>query len=152
MPFYFRQIYLIDPAGKALGGRTAVSTQTLQAPLDPASIGPASRYLRETREALLAYDIEELAVLRFSIVLTARWEASKSEEPEQRAELREELGLLRKHYGDKVDDIAMTFGVAAAMKAKEEVERTVVVPREMKMTEVSGCGAEEESCNGDFDV
>ena len=44
--------------------------------------------------------------------------------PERRAELRDELVLLRKHYGDKVDEIAMTFGVQKAMKTKEQVERT----------------------------
>ena len=95
-------------------------------------MGPASRYIKETREVLLAYEIEELAALRFSIILTARWEASDNEDLEQRAALRADLSLLRRHYGDKVDEIAMTFGVAEAMKAKDEVERTVVVPRDMK--------------------
>ncbi len=102
----------------------------LHAPLDTVNIGPASRYIRETRDVLLAYDAEELAALRFSIILTARWEASSEEDPERRAELRDELALLRKHYGDKVDEIAMTFGIQQAMKTKEEVERTVIVPHE----------------------
>jgi hypothetical protein len=95
-------------------------------------MGPASRYIRETREAMLAYEIEELAALRFSIILTARWEASDDEDPQQRAELRADLSLLRRHYGDKIDEMAMTFGVEEAMKAKDEVERTVVVPCDMK--------------------
>jgi hypothetical protein len=86
--------------------------------------------MRETRDALLAYDTEELAALRFSIVLTARWASSESEAPERRAELRADLDLLRRHYEDMIDEIAMTFGVAEAMKAKEEVERNVVVPDE----------------------
>jgi hypothetical protein len=128
-----------------------VSIQSLQAPLDPASINPAARYVRESREALLAYDIEELAVLRFSIILTARWEASGSEEPDRRAELRSELAILRKHYGDKIDEIAMTFGVVAGMNAKEEVERTVVVPRDMKLTAIAS-GCEEEVADSDFEV
>jgi hypothetical protein len=95
-------------------------------------MGPASRYVKETREAMLAYEIAELAALRFSIILTARWEASGDESPEQRAELRADLSLLRRYFGDKIDDIAITFGVEEALKAKDEVERTVVVPRDMK--------------------
>jgi hypothetical protein len=107
-----------------------VSTQLLHAPLDLATIGPASPYILETRDELLAYETEELAAVRFSIILTARWAASDDETPERRAELRSELALLRKHYGDKVDEMAMTFGVQQAMATKEEVERTVVVPLE----------------------
>ncbi|MGA3131834.1 MAG: hypothetical protein ABSD59_13595 [Terracidiphilus sp.] len=109
-----------------------MAAELLHAPLDSSLMGPASRYIKETREVLLAYEIEELAALRFSIILTARWEASDNEDLEQRAALRADLSLLRRHYGDKVDEIAMTFGVAEAMKAKDEVERTVVVPRDMK--------------------
>ena len=109
-----------------------MSTQVLHAPVDLAAIGPASRYIRETRDELLAYETDELAAVRFSIILTARWAASDDEPPERRAELRGELELLRKHYGDKIDEIAMTFGVQQAMATKEEVERTVVVPVEVK--------------------
>ena len=58
-------------------------------------MGPASRYVKESREAMLAYETEELAALRFSIILTARWEASDDEDPQQRAELRADLSLLR---------------------------------------------------------
>lgn len=127
-----------------------MSTQTLQAPLDPAFIGPASRYVRETRDVLLAYDIEELAVLRFSIILTARWQASDREISTRRAELRGELALLRKHYEDKVDEIAMTFGVDAAIKAKEEVERTVIVPRDAALPAEVRFTEMEESAEGEF--
>ena len=128
-----------------------MSTQSLQAPLDPALIHPASRYISETREALLACDIEELAVLRFSIILTARWESSGCEAPDRRQELRNELAILRKHYGDKIDEIAMTFGITAGMNAKEEVERTVMVPRDAKLTPMmSNC--EEEVADSDFEV
>ncbi len=109
-----------------------MSAQLLHAPLDFASIGPASRYIRETSIELLEYETEELAALRFSIVLTARWAASDEESPERRAELRDELYLLRKHYGDKVDEIAMTFGIAQAIKTQSEVERSVVVPRDLR--------------------
>ncbi len=127
----FRPIAQIDPAENR-GGRTAVSTELLYAPLHSSLMGPASRYMKETREALLTYETEELAALRFSIILTARWEASEEQDPQQRAELRADLSLLRRHYGDKIDELAMTFGVDAAMKAKDNIERTVVVPRDMK--------------------
>jgi hypothetical protein len=109
-----------------------MSTQVLHAPLDLATIGPASRYIRETRIEMLAYESEELAALRFSIILTARWAASDDEVPGRRAELRGELKLLRNHYGDKIDEIAMTFGVQQAIETADEVERSVVVPLELK--------------------
>ena len=109
-----------------------MSTELLHAPLHSSLMGPASRYIRETREAMLAYETEELAALRFSIILTARWEASDDEDPQERAELRADLSLLRRHFGDKIDEIAMTFGVEEAMKARDTVERTVVVPRDLK--------------------
>ena len=109
-----------------------MSTELLHAPLHPSLMGPASRYVKESREAMLAYETEELAALRFSIILTARWEASEDEDLQQRAELRADLSLLRRHYGGKIDELAMTFGVEEAMKAKDYVERTVVVPRDMK--------------------
>lgn len=109
-----------------------MSTQLLHAPLDFTVNGPASRYIRETSIELLDYETEELAALRFSIILTARWAASEDEVPERRAELRDELALLRRHYGDKIDEIAMTFGVHQAVEAQSEVERTVVVPCDVK--------------------
>ncbi|MGO8932806.1 MAG: hypothetical protein ACLPLZ_13060 [Terracidiphilus sp.] len=109
-----------------------MSTQLLHAPLDLATIGPASPYILESRDEILAYETEELAAVRFSIILTARWAASDDESPERRSELREELELLRKHYGNKIDEMAMTFGVQQAMETQNEVERTVVVPLEVK--------------------
>ncbi|MGD0741130.1 MAG: hypothetical protein ABR957_16180 [Terracidiphilus sp.] len=109
-----------------------MSTELLHAPLHSSLMGPASRYMKETREALLTFETEELAALRFSIILTARWEASDDQDPEQRAELRADLLLLRRQFGDKIDELAMTFGVEEAMKAKDNIERTVVVPRDMK--------------------
>lgn len=113
-----------------------MSTQLLHAPLDLAVNGPASRYIRESSIELLDYETEELAALRFSIILTARWAASEDEPPERRAELRDELELLRQHYGHKVDEIAMTFGVQKAMETQNQVERTVVVPRDLKQLPV----------------
>ena len=109
-----------------------MSAQLLHSHLDPTTVGPASIYIRETRAELLAYEKDELAALRFSIILTARWESSDHESKERRTELRADLALLRKHYEDKIDEIAMTFGVEQGMKVKADVERTVFVPREVK--------------------
>jgi hypothetical protein len=96
--------------------------------LDAVSTGPASRFAREKQKTLLALNTGELAGLRFSIILTAKWEASASVDVERRGELRSELAGLRRIYSQKIDEIAMTFGVQNAMNAKEDVERTVAVP------------------------
>jgi hypothetical protein len=109
-----------------------MSTQVLHAQLDLANIGPASRYIREMSIELLDHEKELLAALRFSIILTSRWVASEDEALGRRAELRGELKLLRNHYSDKIDEIAMTFGVQRAMETQNEVEREVVVPIELK--------------------
>jgi hypothetical protein len=90
--------------------------------------GPATRFIEKKQEQLLATDAEELAALRFSIVLTAKWEADRDEEPQRRAELRAELASLRASYYDKIDRIAMGFGISVAMKMKDEVEQRVTVP------------------------
>ena len=100
--------------------------------LDAVWTGPASRYAHEKQGTLLAANIEELASLRFSIILTAKWEASAGVEAERHDELRSELAGLRRNYSNKIDEIAMTFGVQNAMKAKDEVERTVAIPLGMK--------------------
>lgn len=109
-----------------------MSAELLQAPLHPSQMGPASLYVKETREAMLAYEIADLAALRFSIILTARWETSHRQDAQQRAELRADLAILRGHYEEKIDEIARTFGVEEAMKAQEDVERTVIVPCDMQ--------------------
>jgi len=90
--------------------------------------GPATRFIEEKQEQLLAAAAEELAALRFSIVLTARWEADRDEDPQRRMELRAELESLRACYFDKIDRIAMSLGVDIAMKVKQEVEQTVTHP------------------------
>jgi hypothetical protein len=90
--------------------------------------GPATLFIEEKQEQLLAADAEELAALRFSIVLTAKWEADRDEEPRRRNELRIELVNLRTRYYDKIDRIAMAFGVSVAMEMKDEVEQRVTVP------------------------
>jgi hypothetical protein len=95
------------------------------------SLSPGTSHATEKKEANLSGAIEELVRLRFSILLTARWEAAETEDAERRGELREELAELRRFYFDEVDEIAMTFGVQQAIKAKEEVERNVVLPRDL---------------------
>jgi hypothetical protein len=96
--------------------------------LDRASIGPASNYVQVKQQLLLTANLEELASLRFSIILTARWERSAEDELERREELRDELAHLRRQYSEKIDEIAMAFGIQTAMNAKDDVESSVTVP------------------------
>jgi hypothetical protein len=102
--------------------------------LDVILIGTDRRYAPDTLKTALTANVDELAGLRFSILITARWEESEDETEEQRAQLRSELDQLRSLYFDKIDQIAMTFGVRHAMKAQQEVERTVNLPRSTKPT------------------
>ncbi len=99
------------------------------ATVDRVSLSPGTAYVDEQQEVTLAGAIEELVRLRFSIILTARWEAGENDDAERRAELRTELADLRALYFEQIDEIAMTFGVQQAMDAKDEVERNVIVPR-----------------------
>jgi hypothetical protein len=87
---------------------------------------------------LLAAIIDDLAVLRFSIVITAKWEVAETEDDERRLELRNELSDLRCLYFEKLDQIAMTFGIERAMKAKEEVEGTFKAARDVKTPSEAG--------------
>ncbi|MGB6687264.1 MAG: hypothetical protein WBE76_05425 [Terracidiphilus sp.] len=100
--------------------------------LDAVLIAPNCGYAPNKLKATLTANIDELAGLRFSILITARWEESEDETEEQRAQLRSELDLLRSLYFDKIDQIAMAFGVRSAMRAQQEVERTVILPRSGK--------------------
>lgn len=99
--------------------------------LNPAPIMPACVYVRLKHETNLAAMTQELASLRFSIILLARWESSRGIDRESLAELRTELAELRTLYSDKIDEIAMTFSVQQAMDTKQNVERTVTVPADM---------------------
>ncbi len=109
-----------------------MSTEILHATLHLWMTGPGSRPVHETREALLARQIEKLGELRYSILLTARWEADQNEPPDRRADLRRDLEQLCRNYRNTIDAIAMSFGVDAAMKAKENVERTVTVAAQVE--------------------
>jgi len=97
--------------------------------------GPATRFIEEKQEQILSADIEELASLRFSIVITARWESASDEPPQQRKELRAELEDLRTRYFNKLDQIAMAFGVETAVNVKDEVERRVALPLNCNLAE-----------------
>lgn len=77
----------------------------------------------------LATAAEKLAALRYLIILTARWESSDSVDLERREQMRRDLVRLRRQYFDKIDEIAMNHGVNHAMDAKEDVERSVKVPK-----------------------
>ena len=128
-----------------------MSAQTFHAPLDSTAVGPPSERGIERQKVLLTEETEELGALRFAIILTSRWADSDNETPERRAELRSDLRVIRKRYGDKIDEIAMAFGVDQAMKAKEEVERSVIVPRDIvSMRTQSDCG--EDHDNDDYNV
>jgi hypothetical protein len=114
---------------------------TLTEALDPSIAGPASRYALERRQVTLSDAVEQLAGLRFSIVLSAKWESSGILSGHARTELRDELRQLRWKYSHKIDEIAINYGVQAAIDAQEEVEREVEVPKNMAPplhTEASG--------------
>lgn len=113
------------------------------ATFEPAALMPASLYSRLKHEATLAAFRQELAGLRFSIVLLARWESSGSVDEDNRFELCCELAHLRTVYLDTVDELAMTFGVQQAIDTKEEVERAVEVPCDM-MPLTMACEEEED--------
>lgn len=93
--------------------------------LDAVSIDFATRRVHKTRDLSLAASAQELAILRSSILLTAKWKESSSEDPERRSELRTELVNLGCLYLERIDAIAMRYGVGKAMELKEQVERTI---------------------------
>ncbi|MGP8251204.1 MAG: hypothetical protein ACLQHF_04170 [Terracidiphilus sp.] len=102
---------------------------TLTEALHPADTGLASRSVLERQHISLSDAVEQLAGLRLSIVLAARWESSGVLSAHTRAEIRNELCKLRSRYTGKIDEIAMNYGVQAAIAAQEGVEREVSVPK-----------------------
>jgi hypothetical protein len=96
------------------------------------SIVPVPRFACKRENATLPALIEDLTRLRFSVLLTGKWAMSSEETPECRAEMRSELAGLRFLYSEKIDEIAMRFGVPEAMHTQEEVERNVTVPENME--------------------
>lgn len=97
--------------------------------LDMSTFDPVIRFVENTPEARLAAEIEELASLRSFIVLKARWDASGYLDKAHRAELCDELQEVRWLYAQKLDAIAMDFGVAQAIQARKDVERSIAVPQ-----------------------
>ena len=95
------------------------------------AIVPAAVHIRLKREANVAAMTQELAGLRFSILLLARWESGRAMDAASLKGLRKELAELRTLYEDKVDSLAMSFGVQQAMETQRRVERSVQVPRGM---------------------
>lgn len=98
------------------------------ATVENAALGFSMPHSPERHEETLTAAVDELAHLRFAIILTARWESEEDESMERRKELRGELAHLRVLYFDQIDEMAMSFGVQFAMDAQQEVERTVIVP------------------------
>lgn len=105
----------------------------LTATVDRLSLSPGTTHLHDEEELTLSSAVEELVRLRFSIILTARWEAGEEDDPERRAELKTELSELRTIYFDRIDEIAMKFGVQQAMDAKDQVEHNVIVPQDAEL-------------------
>ena len=68
---------------------------------------------------------EALKRLRFTIVTTGQVEADSRIRLTERVKLRSELAELRAWYLDQVDEIAMQFGVAGALKIKKQVEKDI---------------------------
>lgn len=85
----------------------------------------------EASRNLFSSHVREISDLRFKIVLTATWEASKNLPDARRGALKYELRRLRESYMDALDDLAMTFGVDNAIRAQSQVERSVRVPPDM---------------------
>jgi hypothetical protein len=108
------------------------------------SLGPATRFVQEKQQEQLACDVEELANIRFSIVITSKWANSPDEEPERRKELRDELDSLRYRYYDKIDRIAMAYGVPEAMIARDEVERRITIELTKNLAEAVAADEGEE--------
>ena len=94
-------------------------------------IDPDSRYAYDDAEALLAGSTEQLARLRFTIILVARWEPSSGVTLKRRKEMHTELTRLRGLYLGMVDELAMAYGVHQALMTLNYVERTVCVPKGM---------------------
>ena len=92
-------------------------------------IDPDSRYAYDDAEALLAGSTDQLARLRFTTILVARWEPSSGVTSHRRKEMRTELTRLRNLYLGMVDELAMAYGVHHALMTRNYVERTVCIPK-----------------------
>ena len=110
---------------KRFRGRATLSPAILEASATVSSTFGAPRH------NLMAL-AEKLASLRYLIILTSRWTASDSIGHERRKLMNRDLVRLRREYSTLIDEIAMNFGISAAMEAQENVECTVIVPKGIK--------------------
>lgn len=84
----------------------------------------------ETSEVLLSDATVELARLRLSLVAKMQWRSHGLGSPSHAyAAQRAEVRRLRSQYFEKIDEIAMRFGVQAAMNAQDAVERKLASSR-----------------------
>jgi hypothetical protein len=102
---------------------------TLTVAVHPSIAGSAPLIDLDRRQASLSGVVEQLAGLRFSILLSGKWLGSVVLTGQARTELLDELRQLRLRYSNKIDEIAINYGVQAAIEAQEGVERQVTVPR-----------------------
>jgi hypothetical protein len=107
--------------------------------LDSTLAESASNHVLEHRPDSLSGAVEQLAGLRFSILLSAKWLGSGALTGHARTELQDELRQLRTRYSNKIDEIAINYGVRAAMLAQAGVEREVGVPKNMAPLKQSEC-------------
>jgi hypothetical protein len=98
------------------------------------SWGLASRYILDRPKDLLAAKTDELAGIHFSVLLTAKWERAEGVSSERRAQLRADLSNLRAIYYDKIDEIAMTFGIQEALDARKSAARAAALPLETHLS------------------
>lgn len=86
---------------------------------------------------------DKMAELRYLILITARWEGSDSVGRAKRTVMRNDLVRLRKEYANRIDEIAMNYGVQQAMDAQRDVERRVQLPAHVAPSSRPECSWDE---------
>ena len=113
--------------------RPAMSTQVLHAPL--ASWPTSDRRRATSARRALSFSITRRRNSPHCasplFLLRAGW-LRRMKLPAVAPNCAASSSCCASHYGDKIDEIAMTFGVQQAIETADEVERTVVVPLELK--------------------
>lgn len=99
-----------------------------------ASTDSIPRSLLNRTENSLAARIDELASLRFSLMLAARYADSENQKVGHRDELRARLKVLRRQYSEKIDEIAIGLSATDTMRVLEQVEQNVVIPRGIQLS------------------
>jgi len=95
--------------------------------LDSAPIVPASVHAHFRHETTLAAMTQELASVHSSMLVLVRSAKPHSLDAGDLARVREEVAQLRVLYFEKIDEIAISFGVQRAIEAKESVECSVKI-------------------------